>query len=191
MVCGSQVRFQSTKSTFSILPPWRLHPAHQFAFVPSRPALASSFPSHTYEFVTWSDQTPGLVRYDYEFVWILRLAQPYIHIFLLAKPARSYSWSWPLLLFVSGGNGFIVIPADDGMLTRRSLMARGSCPVGNPSDEGMTRGSSILAYLVFGPRRTSAEGTARPTSKIARRGSGARLGVQCKTRGDLIKLGLV
>jgi hypothetical protein len=58
-------------------------------------------------------------------------------------------------------------------------------------DEGMTRGSSILAYLVFGSRRTSTEGTARPTSMIAWRGPGARLGVQCKTQGDLIELGLV
>jgi hypothetical protein len=44
-------------------------------------------------------------------------------------------------------------------------------------DEGMTHGSSILAYLVFSPRRTSTEGMARPTSMIAWRGLGARLGV--------------
>jgi hypothetical protein len=45
------------------------------------------------------------------------------------------------------------------------------------TDEGMTCGSSILAYLVFGPRRTSTEGTARPTSTIAWRAPGTRLGV--------------
>jgi hypothetical protein len=30
------------------------------------------------------------------------------------------------------------------------------------TDKGMTHGSSILAYLVFGPGRTSIEGMARP-----------------------------
>jgi hypothetical protein len=34
------------------------------------------------------------------------------------------------------------------------------------TDEGMTYGSSIFAYLVFGPGRASTEGIARPT-KIA------------------------
>jgi hypothetical protein len=34
-------------------------------------------------------------------------------------------------------------------------------------DEGMTYGSSILAYLVFGPRRVSTEGMTRPTKMIA------------------------
>jgi hypothetical protein len=34
-------------------------------------------------------------------------------------------------------------------------------------DEGMTHGSSILAYLVFNPGRTSTEGMARPTKMIA------------------------
>jgi hypothetical protein len=35
------------------------------------------------------------------------------------------------------------------------------------TDEGMTCGSSILAYLVFGPGRASTEGIARPTKMIA------------------------
>jgi hypothetical protein len=46
------------------------------------------------------------------------------------------------------------------------------------TDEGMTHGSSILAYLVFGPGRTSTEGMARPTKMIAWHGPGARLDVQ-------------
>jgi hypothetical protein len=37
----------------------------------------------------------------------------------------------------------------------------------NPADEGMTYGSSIFSYLVFGPGRASTEGTARPTKIIA------------------------
>jgi hypothetical protein len=40
-------------------------------------------------------------------------------------------------------------------------------------DEGMTHGSSILAYLVFGPGRTSTKGMARPMKMIAWRGPGA------------------
>jgi hypothetical protein len=48
------------------------------------------------------------------------------------------------------------------------------------TDEGMTHGSSILAYLVFGPGRASVEGMARPISTTVWRGPGARLGVQCK-----------
>jgi hypothetical protein len=48
------------------------------------------------------------------------------------------------------------------------------------TDEGMTRGSLILAYLVFGPGRTSIERIARPTSIIVWRGPEARLGVQGK-----------
>jgi hypothetical protein len=47
-------------------------------------------------------------------------------------------------------------------------------------DEGMTRGSLILAYLVFGPKRVSIEGMARPTKTIAWRGPGARLDVRGK-----------
>jgi hypothetical protein len=34
-------------------------------------------------------------------------------------------------------------------------------------DEGMTHGSLILAYLVFGPGRASTEGIAMPISMIA------------------------
>jgi hypothetical protein len=34
-------------------------------------------------------------------------------------------------------------------------------------DEGMTHGSSILAYLVFGPGRTSTKVMARPTKMAA------------------------
>jgi hypothetical protein len=48
------------------------------------------------------------------------------------------------------------------------------------SDEGMTYGSSILAYLVFGPRRVSIEGIARPTKMIAWCSPGARLDIQGK-----------
>jgi hypothetical protein len=55
---------------------------------------------------------------------------------------------------------------------------RAACHSYTP-DEGMTCGSSILAYLVFDPRRASTEGIARPT-KIAWRGPGARLDVQAK-----------
>jgi hypothetical protein len=35
------------------------------------------------------------------------------------------------------------------------------------TDEGITHGSSILAYLVFDPGRTSTEGMARATKMIA------------------------
>jgi hypothetical protein len=45
------------------------------------------------------------------------------------------------------------------------------------TDEGMTCGSSILAYMVFDPRRVSTEGIASPTKMIAWRGRGARLDV--------------
>jgi hypothetical protein len=60
----------------------------------------------------------------------------------------------------------------------------------NVGDEGMTCGSSILAYLVFGPGRTSTKETARPTKMMAWHGPGARLDVQGKARGDQVKLGL-
>jgi hypothetical protein len=50
------------------------------------------------------------------------------------------------------------------------------------TDEGMTNGPSIFAYLVFGPGGTSAEEIARPMKLIVWHGPGARLGVQCKTR---------
>jgi hypothetical protein len=36
-----------------------------------------------------------------------------------------------------------------------------------PTDEGMTNGPSIFAYLVFGPERTSTEGITRPTKITA------------------------
>jgi hypothetical protein len=48
---------------------------------------------------------------------------------------------------------------------------------GSMSDEGMTFGSSILAYLVFGLGRASTEGMARPVNVMDWRGPGARLGV--------------
>jgi hypothetical protein len=47
-------------------------------------------------------------------------------------------------------------------------------------DEGMTCGSSIFAYLVFGPGRASTEGIARPTKIAAWRGPGAKLDIQGK-----------
>jgi hypothetical protein len=42
-------------------------------------------------------------------------------------------------------------------------------------DEGMTLGSSILAYLVFGPGRTLTKVIVRPTSMIVWHSPGARL----------------
>jgi hypothetical protein len=54
----------------------------------------------------------------------------------------------------------------------------------------MICGSSILAYLIFGPRTISSEGMARPTKMIAWRGPGAKLDVQGKVRGDKVELGL-
>jgi hypothetical protein len=48
------------------------------------------------------------------------------------------------------------------------------------TDEGMTHGSSILAYLIFGLGRESTYGMARPINAISWRGQGARHGVQCK-----------
>jgi hypothetical protein len=48
------------------------------------------------------------------------------------------------------------------------------------TNEEMTCGSSIFVYLIFGPRRASTEGTARPTKIIAWRGPGAKLDVQGK-----------
>jgi hypothetical protein len=63
---------------------------------------------------------------------------------------------------------------------------------GTKGDKGMTQGSSILAYLVFGPGRASAEGMERPVSTTIWRGPGARLGAQCKNseEQDLVELGL-
>jgi hypothetical protein len=58
------------------------------------------------------------------------------------------------------------------------------------TDEGMTHGSSIFTYLVFGPRMTSTEGTARPTSMIVWRSLEARLGIQGKARRDQVEVGL-
>jgi hypothetical protein len=46
------------------------------------------------------------------------------------------------------------------------------------TDEGMTCGSSIFSYLVFGPGRASTKGTTRPTKIIAWHGPGAKLDVQ-------------
>jgi hypothetical protein len=57
------------------------------------------------------------------------------------------------------------------------------------SDEGMTNGPSIFAYLVFGPGETTVEGTARPIKTATRRGSGAILGIQARIRR--VQVGLV
>jgi hypothetical protein len=57
-------------------------------------------------------------------------------------------------------------------------------------DEGMTRGSSILAYLIFGLGRTSTKRIARPINIIVWRGPEARLGVQGKARRDQVESGL-
>jgi hypothetical protein len=46
------------------------------------------------------------------------------------------------------------------------------------TDKGMTRGSSIFAYLFFGPGRASTEGIARPIKIIDWHGPGAKLDVQ-------------
>jgi hypothetical protein len=46
------------------------------------------------------------------------------------------------------------------------------------TDEGMTNGPLIFAYLVFGPGRTSTKGITRPMKITAWRGPGARLAVQ-------------
>jgi hypothetical protein len=59
------------------------------------------------------------------------------------------------------------------------------------TDEGMAHGSSILAYLVFGPGRTSTRRIARTISIIIWRGPEARLGIQGKARRDLVELKLV
>jgi hypothetical protein len=60
------------------------------------------------------------------------------------------------------------------------------------TDEGMTHGSSILAYLGFGPGRASVEGMARPISTTIWCIPGARLGVRSKNskEQDLVELGL-
>jgi hypothetical protein len=54
------------------------------------------------------------------------------------------------------------------------------------TNKGMTHGSSILAYLVFGSGRASKEGMARPINTISWRSPGARLGVQCKNSKNKI-----
>jgi hypothetical protein len=46
------------------------------------------------------------------------------------------------------------------------------------TNEGMTYGPSIFAYLVFGPGRASTEGITRPTKITAWRDLGAKLDVQ-------------
>jgi hypothetical protein len=48
------------------------------------------------------------------------------------------------------------------------------------TDEGMTCGSLIFAYLVFGPGRASTEGTSRPTKIMAWHGPEAELDIQGK-----------
>jgi hypothetical protein len=57
------------------------------------------------------------------------------------------------------------------------------------TDEGMTNGSPMFAYLVFGQGGVSFERFSRPTKASARRGLGATLGVQAKLRG--VQVGLV
>jgi hypothetical protein len=56
-------------------------------------------------------------------------------------------------------------------------------------DEGMTNRPSIFTYLVFGPGGITVEGIARPIKIVARRGSGAVLGIQAKARR--VQIGLV
>jgi hypothetical protein len=89
---------------------------------------------------------------------------------------RQQKFSWMTLLFMELLSIIVLI-----ILTKF---------YSNVGDERMTYGSSILAYLVFGPGRTSSERTARPTKMMAWRGPGARLDVQGKARGDQVELGL-
>jgi hypothetical protein len=56
------------------------------------------------------------------------------------------------------------------------------------SDEGMTNGPPIFAYLVFGPGRVSHERLSRPIKAVAWRGLGAIRGVQARFRGVQVRL---
>jgi hypothetical protein len=57
------------------------------------------------------------------------------------------------------------------------------------SDEGMTNGPPIFAYLVFGPGRVSLERISRPIKVMVYHGPGAKLGVQARTRRAGDRLG--
>jgi hypothetical protein len=63
-----------------------------------------------------------------------------------------------------------------------------SGPIYTLSDEGMTNGPPIFAYLVFGPGRVSHERTSRPIKAVAWRGPGAVLGAQARFRGVQVRL---
>jgi hypothetical protein len=58
------------------------------------------------------------------------------------------------------------------------------------TDEGMTNGPPIFAYLVFGPEGMSRERLSRPIKATAWRDSGALLGVQARLRGVQVRLEL-
>jgi hypothetical protein len=58
------------------------------------------------------------------------------------------------------------------------------------TDEGMTDGPPIFAYLVFGPGEVSRGKLSRPIKATAWRGSDALLGVQARPRGVQVRLEL-
>jgi hypothetical protein len=72
------------------------------------------------------------------------------------------------------------------------VRSRGTRPALLPSerstDEGMTNGPSIFAYLVFGPGRVSHERLSRPIKAVAWRGPGAILGAQARFREVQVRL---
>jgi hypothetical protein len=57
-----------------------------------------------------------------------------------------------------------------------------------PTDEGMTNGPPIFAYLVFGSGRVSHERLSRPIKAVAWHGPGAILGAQARFRGVQVRL---
>jgi hypothetical protein len=58
------------------------------------------------------------------------------------------------------------------------------------TDEGMTDGPPIFAYLVFGPGEVSRGKLSRPIKATAWRGSDALFGVQARPRGVQVRLEL-
>jgi hypothetical protein len=58
------------------------------------------------------------------------------------------------------------------------------------TDEGMTNGPPIFAYLVFGPGGVLFGKPSRPIKAVAWHGPGAKLGVQARFRGVQVRLDL-
>jgi hypothetical protein len=56
------------------------------------------------------------------------------------------------------------------------------------TDEEMTNGPPIFAYLVFGPGRVSHERLSRPIKAVVWHGPGAILGAQARFRGVQVRL---